>query len=189
MRKKKAYIKYAFLGEVSELDWNWAPLPSVEAPSIWSFLSCTRCKVHVIPPLASSVHLSCPVPAISSEAGTKQSCFIFQTGDPKHSLSKKVTSFSASHHPAYTCTQKTQCTVLLHTEGLLCSVTWTNHFCRYPIQGRKLLLLLEFICKWLIIAICWKHTPSCLWKSSRVFWYSENNPMSCLRHAGKSRSF
>lgn len=28
--------------------------------------------------------------------------------------------------------------------------------------------ILEFSCKWFTVAICWKHTPSLLWKSSRV---------------------
>lgn len=114
-----------------------------------------------------------------------QSYFIFQTYDPKHKLSRKVTSFRASHHPAHMCTQKPQHT-LLQTEGLLCSMTWTNHFCQYPIQDWRLLFILEFSCKWFTVAICWKHTLSFLWKSSRSFWCSENNLMSCLINASKS---
>lgn len=126
------YQVHPFRGEAAELDWtSWASLPSVAGLGIWSFLMCTRSKVYMIPPLGSLVHF-CPVPAISSEARTtKQCCFIFQTDNPKHSLSKKVTSFRASHHPPYACIQKTQHTVL--QIGLLCSVTWTNHFCLHPI--------------------------------------------------------
>lgn len=112
-----------------------------------------------------------------------QSCF--QTYDPKHRLSRKVTSFSASHHPVHTCTQKSQ-HAALQTEGLLCSMTWTNHFSQYPVQGWRVLFIPEFSCKWFTVTIYWKHTPSLLWKSSRGFWCSENNLMSCLINAGKS---
>lgn len=146
---------------------------------IGPFLICTGRRVYMLP----SPLLSCACHLFWG--GNSQSCFIFQTCNPVYRLSRKVTSFSASHHPAHTCTQKSQHTVL-QTEGLLCSMTWTNHFCQYPIRGWRLLFILEFSCKLFTVAICWKHTPSLLWKSSRGLWHSENNLMSCLINAGKS---
>lgn len=142
-------------------DWtNLVPFSSMQGLDMESFLICTGWRVHMIPSLLfCACHLFW--------GWNYQSCFIFQTYDPKQRLSRKVTSFSASHLPAHTCTQKSQHTVL-QTEGLLCSMTWTNHFYQYPIQGWRLLFILEFSCKWLAVAICWNHTPSFLWKSSRV---------------------
>lgn len=161
----------------------------MEVLGIRPFLICTRCKVHMIPPRVSSVRLSCPLPATSSEAGTtEKSCFIFQTDDPKHSLSKKK-----SHHSALPPTQhirghgKLHTLLFLQTEGLLCSITWTNRLCRYPIWGRKLLFILEFTCKWLITAEnIHLHFYG---RAAAFFCSSENNLMSHLIRASKTLNF
>lgn len=160
-------------------DWtNWAALPSVQVLDIGLFLICTGWKVHMIP------SFSCPVPATSSEAeitkAASSSKLMFQSTDCPEK----------SHHSVLPTTQHTHghknLNTVLQTEGLLCSMTWTNHFCQYSIQGWRLLFILKFSCKWFTVAICWKHTPSFLWKSSRGFWHSEKNLMSCLINAGKS---
>lgn len=110
--EKKRFYQVHFPWWNFRTDWtNLAPLPSVL--DIGLFLICKRWRVHMIP------SFSCD--AISSEAETikaaSSSKLMIQSR-----LSKKVTSFSASHHPAHTCTQKSQHTVL-QTEGLLCCTT------------------------------------------------------------------
>lgn len=183
---KKRHYQVQFPWWNFKTDWtNWVPLPSVQLLDIGLFLICTGWRVHLIPSFSS------PVPAISSELETPKAA------SPSKFMIQSRDCPEKSHHSVLPTTQHTRAhkniNTVLQREGLLCSMTWTNHFCQYPIQGWRLLFILEFSWKWFTAicwkwfsAICWKHIPSFLWKSSRGFWHSEKNLMSCLINAGKS---